>query len=113
MLYSSYKALYCSIISEPYLLLGELTIGSSSSLALFLALIKFSSSLDILPLFLSSSGVVPLLIYIEGILYSSSSSSRVLSRGVGSLSISVPRGFSKGLPRSSNAPSLSEVTFEL
>ena len=92
-------------------MLGELTIGGSSSLALFLALTKFLSLLDILPLLLSSLEIVPLLIlYIGGILYSSPSSSRVPSRGVGSPPISVPRGSSRGLPRSSSAPSLSKVT---
>ena len=111
MLYSSYKALYYFASSEPYLLLGELTIGSSSSLALLLVLTKFLSSLDILLLLLRSLEVVPLLIsYIGDVLYSSSSGSRVPSRRVGSPSILVPRGFSRGLPRSSSALSLSKVT---
>ena len=112
LLYSSYEALYYSTVGKPCLLLGELTIDSSSSLALLLALTKFSSLLDILPLLLSSLEVVPLLIYIGGVLYNSPGSSRVPSRRVGSPPISVPRGSLKGLSRSSNAPSLSEVTLE-
>ena len=95
------------------LLLGELAIGSSSSLAPLLALTKFLSLLDILPLFPSSLEIVPLLVlYIGSILYSSSSSSRVLSRGVGSPPILVPRGSLRGLPRSSSTPSLFEITPE-
>ena len=94
------------------LLLGELAIGSSSSLAPLLVLTKFLSLLNILPLFLSSLEVVPLLIYIGGVLYSSPSNSRVPSRGVGSLPISIPRRSLRGLPKSSNALSFSKVTPE-